>query len=249
MPNANDVENIHRDLTRLFEEENDPISPPGVKNADLLESACSRPHTALGDTEKYPSLVWKLAALTQSITKNHPFHNGNKRAALATLLTTLHRNRLCLKPSIDDDTVFNFIVSVTADEFPTKNHGLPPDEVVKKIAWWIKDNTETVRNNVGSIRVNDFVDRCEHAGMIAKKNNNGIVIMNPHAAKIGKQRSINLSGATRQLNGKTAAAFVRKLGLNAQNSGMDSNEFYDGPGVERKVIHRFIVALRRLAKT
>jgi len=249
MPKASDVIRIHADLTKLFECENDPISPPGVKSADLLESGCSRPHTALGDTEKYPSLVLKLAALTQSIAKNHAFHNGNKRTALATLLTTLHRNDICLVPSASDDTVFDFIVSVTADEFPKKHHGLSGDQVVREIAWWIKRNTEQLRHISGTIRVADFIDRCTKAGVKYKSANGAHILMNPKAAQQGKQKSIKLSGSTRQLSGPAAASYIRKLGLNAQNSGIDSNEFYDGASAERAAIHRFIVALRRLAKT
>lgn len=249
IPVANDVIKIHADLTRMFENDGDPISPPGIKSIGLLESACGRPMTALGTTEKYPSLVLKLAALTQSIAKNHSFHNGNKRAALATLLTALHRNDLCLKPTVTDDNVFEFVVSITADTFPKKGHGLSRDETVKAIAWWIKNNIESARHMWGSFKLPDFISKCEMAGMSYKYTNGSHVIMNPSGAAKGKHKSIRISGSTRQLNGPAAASYVRKLGLNAQNSGIDSNEFYDGVGIERAAIHRFIAALRRLAKT
>lgn len=249
MPTAADVMKIHEDLTKLFEGENDPISPPGVKNRELLESACSRPSISLDGKEKYESLVMKLGALTHSITKNHAFHNGNKRAALATLLTTLHRNSCCLKPSVTDDNVFDFIVGVTADEFPKRNHSLHVDRVIWEIAWWIRKNTEALQRIGGSIKVSEFIKKCEMAGMHYKSANGSHIISNPKASAQGKQKSVKFSMSTPQLSGQTAASYVRRLGLSARNSGIDSNEFYDGARIERAAIHRFIVALRRLART
>ncbi len=249
LPSAADVVRIHFDLTKLFEAEQDPISPPGVKNLGLLESACGRALTSLGGTEKYPALVMKLACLTQAITKNHAFHNGNKRAALATLLASLHRNGLCLKPSVTDDNVFDFIVAVTANEYPTKCHGLSGDDIVRQIAWWIKKNSEQSRTSHGSIRMEEFIKKCVAAGVEHRYKNGKSVFMNPRVSVRGRQRSITVSGSTRQLSGPAAASFIRKLGLNAANSGIDANEFYDDAKVERAVIHRFIVALRRLART
>ena len=63
LPEPKDVLGLHEELVRIFAEDNDPISPSGLKFPNLLESACSRPRTALGDTEKYPSLAEKMAAL------------------------------------------------------------------------------------------------------------------------------------------------------------------------------------------
>lgn len=243
IPDANDVAAVHADLTKMFEDDEDPISPPGIKSRPMLESACGRPLTSMGATEKYPSLVWKLAALTQSLTKNHPFHNGNKRTALATLLIALYRNKLSLKNEVTDDQVFDFIVAVTADEFPKMGHKLSPDETTKTIAWWIKNNTEKARRTHSSVKVDDFVERCRKAGMLVKFSK-GYVIINPEAAKSGKQRSIRISGATRQINGPTERAYVQKLGI-----AHLGNEFYDGVSEERAAIRRFIGALRRLART
>lgn len=136
LPEPKNVLAVHEELVRVFEEDNDPISPPGVKSPDLLESACARPRTALGDVEKYPSLAEKMAALFHSLTKNHAFHNGNKRTALVTLLSALQRNDQRLISEVTDDHVYDLVVSVTADEFPIKNHGLnvrhpPPPGGVK----------------------------------------------------------------------------------------------------------------------
>ena len=77
MLSVDGVKEIHFELAKIFAEENDPISPCGVKDINMLESACARPDAGLGRVEKYNSLELKVAALFHSLTKNHPFHNGN----------------------------------------------------------------------------------------------------------------------------------------------------------------------------
>lgn len=51
----------------------------GVRDHSLLDSAIHRPfHTFQGE-DLYPSVVEKACALIESIVKNHPFLDGNKR--------------------------------------------------------------------------------------------------------------------------------------------------------------------------
>ena len=100
----------------------------------LLSSACARPHVALGSTEKYPTVFSKAAALFHSLTKNHAFHNGNKRTALVTLLSMLQRNDYYLDRPVSDQDVYDLALAVTADTFPLPNHGLSTDEVVDHLA-------------------------------------------------------------------------------------------------------------------
>jgi death on curing protein len=112
-PTAPQVVGVHEELVLLFEKDEDPISPSGVRSEDLLQSACERPNTSLGGVDKYTSVYSKLAALLHSLTKNHAFHNGNKRTALVTLLTALHRNDLKLKSEVGDDALYDFMLAVT----------------------------------------------------------------------------------------------------------------------------------------
>src|SRR5436190_854882 len=61
-PKATDVLALHEDLVALFAQEDNPIFPPGPKDLNLLESACTRPQTSFGKTEKYGSVEEKAAA-------------------------------------------------------------------------------------------------------------------------------------------------------------------------------------------
>lgn len=59
----------------------------GVRDLGALESALHRPQTGY-----YPSIVHEAAALFESLIKNHPFMDGNKRVAFAVLDVFLRIN-------------------------------------------------------------------------------------------------------------------------------------------------------------
>src|SRR5436190_18138540 len=106
-PKATDVLALHEDLVALFAQEDNPIFPPGPKDLNLLESACTRPQTSFGKTEKYGSVEEKAAALLHSLVKNHAFHNGNKRTALVTMITFLWRNERRVNADVTDNEIFD----------------------------------------------------------------------------------------------------------------------------------------------
>ena len=90
-----------------------------VRDLGLLESAAARPAaTALGE-DAYPDLLHKAAALTHSLARNHALVDGNKRLALAGLVTFLGVNGSRL--TLTNDEAHDFIVAIAAgdlDEVP-----------------------------------------------------------------------------------------------------------------------------------
>jgi len=243
IPDNSAVVSVHEGLVQLFVEESDPISPAGVKSLALLQSACSRPHTGAGGVDKYISLESKLGALFHSLTKNHPFHNGNKRTALVTLLTALHRNGRRLDSEVTDDQVFDFVVDVTADEFPTADIAQNTDDVVNAIAVWIKSNTVSAVLGTPTMKTRHFLVKCRIAGATTKPSKGGSHVV----ANAGS--SIRISNSTRQLSGPVVRQYLRKLQLSEQATGVSFVEFQEGASDEKAQIFRFIAALKRLAKT
>ena len=148
-PSVDDVLGLHAQLVALFAKEDNPIFPPGVKDRNLLESACGRPLTSLGGTEKYLTVEQKAAALLHSLVKNHAFHNGNKRTALITVVTFLWRNDRCLKPDVTDDEIFDMVINIANNAFTVFDsrveeekrvgHLQKSDRVVEQLSWWIKE--------------------------------------------------------------------------------------------------------------
>lgn len=242
MPNVKAVEEVHIGLVAMFAAEDDPVSPAGVKSPSLLESAVGRPHTGIGQADKYDTLYRKSAALFHSLTKNHPFHNGNKRTALVTLLTTLHRNNRRLKPEVSDDELFEFVVAVTADEFPTPQAAVDVDQVVEEISKWIKERTVPLDSNPGGMKTTAFIAKCKQAGVKYKEGKGGTHVL--QSGGLG----VNISRSTRQLDGAVVRQYLRRLGL-SEVEGIGIDEFRDGASGEREQIYRFMATLKRLAKT
>lgn len=71
----------------------------GVRDLDLLASAVGRPQASFGGHDLYPDLYHKAAALLDSLVRNHPFVDGNKRVGIAAAGLFLRRNGLRLTAS------------------------------------------------------------------------------------------------------------------------------------------------------
>ncbi len=76
--------------------------PEGVRDMGLLESALARPKNLLAYSEQPPSLAQLAAAYAKGTAANHPFVDGNKRAAFTVSVTFLLLNGLMLTASKED---------------------------------------------------------------------------------------------------------------------------------------------------
>ncbi|MFQ6539300.1 type II toxin-antitoxin system death-on-curing family toxin [Aphanothece stagnina] len=68
----------------------------GVRDFGLIESALFRPQTGY-----YADLIEEAAAIWESLSQNHPFVDGNKRVAFATMHTFLIINGYELRAAPD----------------------------------------------------------------------------------------------------------------------------------------------------
>ena len=64
----------------------------GVRDLGLVESAVARPQASFDNQDLYQTIFDKAAALLQSLLKNHPFTDGNKRTALTSAGLFLKKN-------------------------------------------------------------------------------------------------------------------------------------------------------------
>jgi len=64
----------------------------GVRDLGLLSSALAMPEASFGGLNLHTSLAEMAAAYLFHIAQNHPFLDGNKRAALATALAFIWLN-------------------------------------------------------------------------------------------------------------------------------------------------------------
>jgi len=242
LPTPDDVLQIHGELVSLFVSEGDPIDPPGLRDHNLLESACTRPRTSLGGTDKYQTLDRKVAALFHSLAKNHAFHNGNKRTALATMLTTLARNDRRLSRTVTDDELYDMVLAVAKDEFPKEFHGLSIDDIVEELAVWLRGRNMARQSRPSTMKSREFLKKCSLAGAKVKESGSSYVVS-------FKMRSVRFSRSTPALAGNIVRQYLKRLRLTETQTGFTVEEFQEGLVSERTEIHRFIAVMRKLAHT
>ena len=86
----------------------------GLRDPGLLESAVVRPQASFDGEDLYPDLWTKAAALMQSLIKNHPFVDGNKRTAVTATAIFLELNDHRFTAS--NDEVLRFAVETAGGE-------------------------------------------------------------------------------------------------------------------------------------
>jgi len=77
----------------------------GIRDMGMLLSAVERPKAGFGGTEVYPDLFTKAAALLESLCRNHPFLDGNKRLTYAAAGLFLAENGYRLRPDPAAETL------------------------------------------------------------------------------------------------------------------------------------------------
>ena len=107
----------------------------GVRDMGMLESAVGRPFATFGGEDLYPDVFMKAGAFTQSIVKNHPFIDGNKRTAFSGTIVFLLAGGVIV--SAGTNQVVKFMLRVA-------NENLSVDE----IAAWLKKHTTNVSKHL-----------------------------------------------------------------------------------------------------
>lgn len=81
-----DVIEIHDDQTNRYG------GKKGIRDENMLLSAIAQPYAAFGGQYLHKTMFDKAAAYLFHICQNHPFIDGNKRAAIAAALVFLAMN-------------------------------------------------------------------------------------------------------------------------------------------------------------
>ena len=70
----------------------------GIRDSALLESAVAAPQASFGGSSPYRDLAEVAAAYLYYLCRNHPFIDGNNRAALGSCIVFLRLNAIEPKP-------------------------------------------------------------------------------------------------------------------------------------------------------
>ncbi|MFL5805617.1 MAG: type II toxin-antitoxin system death-on-curing family toxin [Roseiflexaceae bacterium] len=102
----------------------------GIASQDRLTSAVDAPRQVLFETELYPDLPSKAAALTFLLIKNRPFLGANESTALLALLRFLDINGASLRDGVSDAELLWLVRAVNYSDLDKAG-----------VERWLRDNT------------------------------------------------------------------------------------------------------------
>ncbi len=104
----------------------------GLRDIALLESAVYRSQATFGGIDLYPSIFEKAGALVHSLLLNHPFVDGNKRTAIASMLVFLEIN--------------GYLFSITQKELVKTALSIENKKWnIEKISLWLQKHSRKIR--------------------------------------------------------------------------------------------------------
>jgi death-on-curing protein len=102
---------------------------PGIRDHSLLDSALNRPFQTFDSELLYPSIIDQAGAIIESIVKNHPFNDGNKRTGYTLMRLHLLNNGLDIIAQEEDK--YEFVISIASGRIE-----------FDQIKQWIKKNVK-----------------------------------------------------------------------------------------------------------
>lgn len=262
-----EVLQIHETLVAEFAASKDPISPPGVRSMDLLQSAVERQNTNLGGVLKYSDPISNAATLLYGLCQDHPFHNGNKRTALVAMLVHLDKNKLTLFHTAQND-LYDLMLNVASHSLGVridrraknpKPIKMSADEEVGYVIRWIKDRADRLRRGERQISYRDLKRILERFSFFLERPNNNMIDIVKYAdekkswlsSQIVRFRkhvgTVGWPGENRIVPVGEIKK-VRNICKLREEDGVDSDAFYNETAVIDSFVNRYRTVLRRLAK-
>jgi len=121
---------VHADLIRRYG------GQAGIRDRGLLSSALAQPQMTSGGKFLHKTIFDKAAAYGFHVCRNHPFVDGNKRAAFVLMDIFLRRNGYILAAYEDEAYV---IMMALADGRLTK----------LQLAGWLKEKSKPINRKAG----------------------------------------------------------------------------------------------------
>lgn len=233
---------IHRHLTEFFADKEDPISPPGVKDLNTIESAAARPYSTAGGQDAYPTVFLKAASLFHSIIGNHSFHNGNKRAALLSTLYYLSEYGYWVD-RCDDNEMYDFTWRIAAHKITEDRQ-----KEVPAIASWLERHSRRQQKGEKPLKLLALRETLGRFGFDLRDLGKTLEVLkdNDVVATILKKGTQGFEDYDQQY----ISELRKRLNLTAEH-GIDSARFYGQKGIADELNQfmqlRFEV-MKRLAK-
>lgn len=268
---ADDVMRIHHVLCADFAEDEDPIGFGGLRSQALLDSAIGRQHAGFGPFKKYSEPVANAATLTFGICNDHPFHNGNKRTALVSMLAHLDKNRLTLRGEVRQNELYDLMLAlaerrVGEERVPRRaRHRVMrtrfgADHQVDALAGWLRPRVSTVSRQERLVTYRQLPQILKpHGYVLGARSSNAIEIIREAPRRKGvirreqfiERKVIGRLGFRNEgetVSRKTMKQ-LRTMCRLREEDGVDSEAFYGGADVVDAFVNQYRTVLRRLART
>lgn len=216
------VENIHYYLVEHFSTSDDPLSPSGVKDSGLLESACARPRMTAHGVDIFASDYEKGAALLHGIISNHCFHNGNKRTALLSVLYYLGELNIWVD-RCDDDVLYDFIRRIAAHEISASR-----EDEIAIIAGWLERHSRRILKTDKRLSFLALREALGRFGFDLVERNNFVEI---YKEGIFQERILKKGKHGQEEYDQVYVSDLRKRLCLTVDHGVDSGRFYGQKGV------------------
>jgi death-on-curing protein len=269
MLNAGEVLAIHERVARDFAETGDPIGDAGTReDGHLLESAVSRQYVGFDGVFKHPNPYSNAATLTFGLCCNHPFHNGNKRTALVSMLAHLDKNGLTVF-GVKQRELYTMIKAVATHKLGVRDDPRrrrrnqeysrrEADTEVAEIELWLRKRARKVQGGERQItyrQLKQILKRCGYTLEHHKGNKVGVyreveVRRGLRRTKRIEKKHIGAIGypGDGKVVGINAIKQARRLCKVDEASGYDSASFYDGADVIETFINEYRGILAKLAR-
>jgi len=117
----------------------DDLGVPKVRDLGLLDSAAHRPRSSLMGQDAYPTLHEKAAVLLESVVRNHPLVDGNKRLGWMAIFVFYGLNGFDLDASEDD--AYDLVIAVSTGS-------VAYEEAAERLAQWVRPDVAPPRDPV-----------------------------------------------------------------------------------------------------
>jgi death-on-curing protein len=104
--------------------------PGEVESQFGLLNAVQRPQITVFGKDAFPLFADKAAAFIFALLQNHPFHSGNRRLALASLLAFCELNERSVDTRVLDEKTFENLIRRASGH---REQGIPPENVFSEI--------------------------------------------------------------------------------------------------------------------
>lgn len=246
----------------------EPVSPAGVKNKDMLESAVSRQWVGSGDYYKYSTIYSNCATLVFGLVKNHAFHNGNKRIGFLALLKHMYNNGYVIKANVKHEEIFELLRTLANNDLFLHAKSFLPnffkvnynrewnqETDILYMAYWLKNNTEHKSRKIKQ----KTISISELSGILTMKNLD--LAFSGKYLTINKKQSffqslLNKKGYKKEYIIKDAKSIslnmveqIREDFSLSFHDGVDNVSFYNNDDILNEEIKSYKKIIYKLSKT